>query len=109
MVSTSTRTQGVSLPPIKRFKPGFGRPQAFCGEAEVTPVHPFKLEQRVSETDAVYEGLYVFDPDALGPACGTVRLVLYSEKDPQKGETRPVDATVLRRIWDDFAPYRSLR
>jgi S1-C subfamily serine protease len=104
----AARTQGVSLPPIKRFKPGFGRLRAFCGEAEVTPVHPFKLEQRVSETDAVYEGLYVFDPGALGPACGTVRLVIYSERDPQKGETRPVDAAVLRRIWDDFAPYRSL-
>ena len=32
------------------------------------PIHPFKLEQRVSESDAIYEGLYVFDPGALGPA-----------------------------------------
>jgi hypothetical protein len=39
----------------------------FCGDAEVTPIHPFKLEQRVSESDAIYEGLYVFDPGALGP------------------------------------------
>ena len=44
--------------------------RAFCGDAEVTPIHPFKLEQRVSETDAIYEGLYVFDPGALGPQCG---------------------------------------
>ena len=50
--------------------------QAFCGRTEVTPIHPFKLELRVSETDAVYEGLYVFDPAALGPGCGRTTLVL---------------------------------
>ncbi len=61
-------TQGVSLPPIKRFKSGFSRMRAFCGDAEVTPIHPFKLQQRISESDAIYEGLYVFDPGALGAA-----------------------------------------
>jgi S1-C subfamily serine protease len=105
----AAQTQGVSLPPIKRFKPGFARLQAFCGDAEVTPIHPFKLEQRVSESDAIYEGLYVFDPGALGPSCGSVRLVLYSEKEPQKGETRLVDPNVLKQIWEDFAPYRALK
>lgn len=105
----AARVKGITLPPIKRFKPGFARLQAFCGDAEVPAIHPLKLEQRVSETDAIYEGLYVFDPGALGPACGTVRLVLYSEKDPQKGETHAVDAAVLRRIWEDFAPHRGLR
>jgi len=104
----AARTQGVSLPPIKRFKAGFSRMRAFCGDAEVTPIHPFKLEQRATETDAIYEGLYVFDPDALGPHCGTVKLVLYSEKDPEKGDTRLVDPKVLQRIWQDFAPYRGL-
>ena len=87
-------TQGVSLPPIKRFKSGFSRMRAFCGDAEVTPIHPFKLEQRVSESEAIYEGLYVFDPGALGPQCGSVKLVLYSEKEPEKGDTRVVDAKV---------------
>ena len=102
----AAQTQGVSLPPIKRFKPGFARLQAFCGDVEVTPIHPFKLEQRVSESDAIYEGLYVFDPGALSPSCGTVKLVLYSEKDA-KGDTRVVDAKVLQRIRDDFVAYRS--
>jgi S1-C subfamily serine protease len=104
----AARTQGVSIPPIKRFKPGFARMRAFCGDAEVTPIHPFKLEQRVSESDAIYEGLYVFDPGALGPQCGTVKLVLYSEKEPEKGDTRIVDPKVLQQIWQDFAPYRTL-
>jgi len=105
----AARTQGVSIPPIKRFKPGFARLRAFCGDAEVTPIHPFRLELRVSETDAIHEGLYVFDPDALGPRCGTVKLVLYSEKEPEKGETRVVDPGVVQQFWQDFAPYRALR
>jgi hypothetical protein len=100
-------TQGVALPPIKQYKTGFARMRAFCGDTEVTPIHPFKLEQRVSETEAIYEGLYVFDPGALGPHCGTVKFVLYSEKEPEKGDTRVVDPKVIERIWQDFEPYRA--
>jgi hypothetical protein len=100
-------TQGVALPPIKRFKPGFSRLQAFCGEVEVTPIHPFTLQRRVSETDAIREGLYVFDPQAFGPNCRSVKLVVYSEKAPKKADTRAVDPHVIERIWQDFAPYRA--
>jgi len=103
----AAQTQGVSLPPMKRVKASFSRLRAFCGDAEVTPIHPFKLEQRVSETEAIDEGLYVFDPGALGPSCGTVKLVLYSEKEPEKGDSRTVDPKVIQQIWDDFAPYRA--
>ncbi len=102
-------TQGIALPPIKSFKSGFARLQAFCGDAEVTPIHPFLLERRISETDAVYEGLYVFDPDALGPQCDTVRLELYSDKEPAKADPAVVDPKVLRQIGQDFAPYRELK
>ena len=105
----AARTQGVSLPPIKHFKSGFSRLRAFCGDAEVTPIHPFKLEQRVSESDAINEGLYVFDPGALGPQCGPAKLVLYSEKEPEKGDTRVIDPKVLQQLWEDFAPYRALK
>jgi S1-C subfamily serine protease len=100
-------TQGVALPPIKHFKPGFLRLQAFCGDVEVTPIHPFTLEQRLSETDAIREGLYVFDPQALGPHCKAVKLVLYSEKEPKKQDIiRAVDPQTIERIWKDFAPFR---
>jgi hypothetical protein len=102
----AAQTQGMALPPMKHFKSGFSRMRAFCGEAEVTPIHPFKLEQRVSESDTIDEGLYVFDPAALGPSCGAVKLVLYSEKAPEKGDTQVVDAKVIQQIWQDFAPYR---
>jgi len=105
----AARTQGVALPPIKRFKSGFSRLRAWCGDAEVTPIHPLRLEQRVSDTDAIHEGLYVFDPGAFGPHCGTVKLVLYSEKEPEKGDTREVDPKVVQRIWQDFEAYRALK
>jgi len=95
-------TQGMALPPIKRLKSGFERLQAFCGRTEVTPIHPFKLELRVSETDTIYEGLYAFDPAALGPGCSTVTLVLYSEKEPAKADTRVIDPKILQQIWRDF-------
>jgi S1-C subfamily serine protease len=103
----AAQTQGVSLPPIKRFKSGFGRLRAFCGDTEVTPIHPFRIEQRLTESEAIYEGLYVFDPGALGPQCGGVNLTVYSEKEPEKGEAKAVDPSVIQRIWDDFAGYRA--
>jgi hypothetical protein len=99
-------TQGVALPPIKHFKPGFSRLRVLCSDVEVAPIHPFTLEQRVSETDAVREGLYVFDPQALGPHCASVKLVLSSEKAPDKTDTRVVDPRVIEKIWQDFASYR---
>lgn len=102
----AARTQGVDLPPFKHFKSGLSRMRAYCGDAEVTPIHPFTIEHRVSESDTIYEGLYVFDPAALGPQCATVRLVLYSEKEPQKGDSRVVDPKVVEQIWQDFALYR---
>jgi hypothetical protein len=105
----AAQTQGVSIPPIKRLKPGFGRLQAFCGPVEVTPIHALQIEQRVSETDAVYEGLYVFDPGAFGPACGSVKLVFYSEKEPRNADTRVVDPRLIDQIWSDFTPYRAMK
>jgi hypothetical protein len=97
-------TQGMSLPPIRRVESGLSRMRVFCGETEVTPIHPFLVEQRISATEAVYEGLYVFDPAALGPQCGTVRLTVYSEREPDKGDTRVVDPKVLQQIARDFIP-----
>lgn len=100
----AARTQGMNVPAITHFKSGFSRMRVFCGDAEIVPIHPFKIERRVSERDAIYEGLYVFDPSALGPQCGTVRLVLYSEKEAEKGDTRVIDPRIIQQIRDDFAP-----
>ena len=38
----------------------------------------------------------------------SVKLALYSEKEPDKPDTRAVDPPVIERIWQDFALYRSL-
>jgi hypothetical protein len=104
----AARTQGVSLPPIKRFKSGFSRLRAFCGDAEVTPIHPFKLERRLSESEAIYEGFYAFDPGALGPHCGSVRLELFSEKEPATADKAVVDPAILKQVWQDFEAYRAV-
>jgi len=103
----AAQTQGVSIPSMKHLKTGFSRLQLFCGDAEVTPIHPFRIEQRVGEREFVHEGLYVFAPDAISPQCKTVKLTLYSEKEPAKGDARTVDAKIVQQVWDDFAPYRA--
>jgi hypothetical protein len=103
MARGAAMTQGMALPAFKRLGSGFRQLRAFCGRTEVTPIHPFKLELRVSETEAIYEGLYAFDPAALGPACESVSLTLYSEKEPDKGDTRAVDPTLLEQIRRDLA------
>jgi len=96
-------TQGMSLPPITRVKSGFSRMRAFCGDTEVTPIHPFVVEHRVSDTRVIDEGLYVFDPAAFGPRCSAVRLTVYSDDAPDKGDARVVDQKVLDQITRDFA------
>jgi hypothetical protein len=102
MARGAALTQGMSLPAMKRAKAGFLRMQVFCGDAEVTPIHPFTVEHRVSQTEAIYEGLYVFDPAAFG-ACGSVKLAVHSENEPDKGDARVVDQKVLQQIARDFA------
>jgi len=99
-------TQGVQIPAIKRTKSGFARMRAFCGETEVTPIHPFRIEQHVDEKTTIEEGLYVFEPGALGAQCGTVKLMLYSEKEPDKPDTRIVDPKVVQQVQDDFTRVR---
>ena len=103
----AARTQGVSIPAIKHVKTGFSQMRIACGDAAVTPIHPFVIERRVDESRVVYEGLYVVDPGAIGPHCGTVTLTLFSEKDPRKGDMRVLDPAVVQQVWDDFAPYRA--
>jgi trypsin-like peptidase len=105
----AAQTQGVAIPAMKHFAAGFVRMRAFCGDAEITPIHPFTIERRVSDTDVVDEGLYIFDADALGPQCGSVKLTLYSAKTPEKADTQNVDMKIVEQFWRDFAPYRDAK
>jgi hypothetical protein len=100
-------TQGMSVPAITHVASGFSRMRVLCGDREIAPIHPFRLETHVSETETIDEGLYVFGPDAFAPSCDSVRLVLYSQKQPEKADTRIVDPRMVQRIWDDFAAYRT--
>jgi hypothetical protein len=49
----------------------------------------------------------VFDPASLAPSCASVTLVLYSEKEPAKEDTRVLDPRVIQQIWQDFEPFRA--
>jgi S1-C subfamily serine protease len=106
---TAAQTQGVDISALKHLKAPFARMQVSCGDADVTPIHPFLIERRVGEREYVYEGLYVFAPDAIGPHCGTVKLTLYSGRPLDKGDVHTIDAKIVQQVWDDFAPYRAAR
>jgi hypothetical protein len=102
------RLLSMVIQAIKGLKP-FATLRAFCGDAEAAPVHPLKLEHRLTEKDTLVEGLYAFDPGALTPACATVTLQVYTDKDPVKPETVVVDMKVIQQIWQDFAPHRAVK
>ena len=104
----AARTQGADLPPFKDFKTSFRHMRASCGGTEVTPIHPFVLEHAVSEKNVIREGLYVFDPGAFGPECGTVTLSLHSEAQPERPDTLTPTPAVINQIWSDFGPYRAI-
>ena len=91
-------TQGVALPPLKSFTANFLRLRAFCGAAEVAPIHPFTIVREVQERASIREGLYVFAAGDFGAHCGTVRFDLYSEKSPDRADTLTVDPKLLAQI-----------
>jgi len=103
----AARTQGTVLPAFKDFKTSFRHMRVTCAGVEVTPIHPFVLEHRLTEKNVIREGLYVFDADAIGPQCGTVTLSLYSEAQPERADTLTPARAVIDQVWNDFAPYRA--
>ncbi len=103
----AAQTQGVQLPPAaKHARAGLARLQLVCGETTVTPIHPFRIEHQLENDGVVSEGLYVYEPSAIGPQCGTVKVVLFSEKDPSKGDPHVVEPKTLDAIARDFASYK---
>ncbi len=99
-------TQGVSLPPFKKMQDSFARMRVYCGQVEVTPIHPFRIERRLDNDTGMFEGLYVFDPASIGPHCREVKLLLFSEKSPTKGDEYVVEAKLLEQLARDFAAVR---
>lgn len=91
-------TQGVALPPLKGFTANFLKMRAYCGDAEVTPIHPFIIEREVSDTAKVREGLYAFDINALGPQCASVRFAMFSEKSPNNADVKTIDPKLFEQL-----------
>jgi Trypsin-like peptidase domain len=94
-----------------RFKNGFVRMRLLCGGKELTPILPGRSEfdlydQRDRKVDTTFQGMYEYQADAMTPACGNVVLEIYSEKDPNTPESRPVDAATVQRVWGDFDAFR---
>jgi hypothetical protein len=88
----------VNLPPLKSFTSNFLRMRAYCGDAEVLPIHPFVIERRINDKQAIREGLYVFDLNAFSTRCPTIRLAMYSEKSPDRPDTKEIDPKLFEEI-----------
>jgi S1-C subfamily serine protease len=103
---------GIHAPMNLRYKTDFYRMKLFCGNKEVTPIHPAKVYHLTNErsyfvrsNDATYAGAYSYPADAINESCGVVRLELFSEKHPDKAENKTLDKKTVARIIADFQPY----
>lgn len=103
---------GIHAQANYRFKTDFYRMKLFCGDREVMPIQPGKVAHVISESnyfvrakDATYEGLYTYPADAINSSCGKVRLEIYSERNPEKANTKTLSDKTVLRIENDFAPY----
>jgi peroxiredoxin len=62
---------------------------------------------RGREVDTTFEGIYEYPPDAFSPTCSQMTLDIFSEKEPTTALTKMLDQALVRRVWEDFAPYRA--
>jgi hypothetical protein len=104
------------IPAHMKFKTDFYKMKLFCGGKEIEPIQPGKAATVVNAhnaflnvTDATYVGIYSYPPDAVTPSCGKVTLQLFSEKQPDKPETKDLDRKSIDRVWDDFRPFLAAR
>lgn len=104
---------GIRAQAKLRFSADFFRMQLLCGDKEIEPIQPAKIPHVmdvqnafVNITDASYEGLYTYGPDAVSPGCGTMTLKVFTEKEPEKAKVKVLDKKTIERVWADFAPYR---
>ncbi|MEY4093248.1 MAG: hypothetical protein RLZZ53_447 [Acidobacteriota bacterium] len=91
-------TQGVALPPLPSFRANFVRMRTFCGDTEVTPIQPAMIERPIDEQKTIKEGMYVFPINALGAHCASIRLEIFSEKDPKRPDIRQIDPKLFEQV-----------
>jgi S1-C subfamily serine protease len=110
--SSLGRSFNVNSAAKLKFKTDFQKMRLFCGDKEVQPIHPGKVPVMVSVRnravkmeDSTYKGVYLYSPDAVNPACGQVRLEIYSSKggDPT---VKAFDEKTVQHIWEDFDAFR---
>ena len=94
-----------------KFKNGFQSMTLRCNGTPIQPIEPgrreFGLMARGREVDTTFEGIYEYPPEAFSPSCAQMSLDIFSEKDPGTPLTKALEPTLVRRVWDDFAPYRA--
>ena len=88
----------MALPPLRSFSAKFLRLRAFCGSAEVSPIQRLIIETEVQGRGAIREGLYVFALSDFGAHCSSVRLDLFSEKSPNRADSRTIETAVFTQI-----------
>jgi len=91
-------TQGVSLPPLPSFRANFIRMRAYCGATEVTPIHPSIIERQFAEQKVVREGMYVYATSAFGAQCSSVKLEIFSEKEPTRPNIKQIDPKLFEQV-----------
>ena len=92
-------TQGVSLPPLRSFTANFLRLRAYCGDAEITQIHPFVIEHEVQGRAKIREGLYVYERGAFGSHCAEVRFSIFSEREPQRADSKLIDPKLFEQLF----------
>jgi hypothetical protein len=104
---------GYGGPARMKFKTDFYRMKLLCGDKEIQPIQPFKIASVlnvhnpfVNVTDATYEGFYVYSYDAISSDCEKVTLQIFSEKEPDKPESKFLDPKTVAQVVTDFEPFR---
>ena len=95
-----------------KFKTDFQKMRLFCGDKEVQPIHPGKVPVMVSVRnravkmeDSTYKGVYLYSPEAVNPACGQVKLEIYSSKGGEP-TVKAFEEKTVQHVWADFDAFR---
>jgi hypothetical protein len=85
-----------------------------CADKEVTPIDPGRSHRELRDPNdhtegTTTEGFYSYEPDAISPNCGSVKLEIFSENAPHTPITRSIKPSTVERIWADMEPYRGMK
>jgi hypothetical protein len=98
----------------RQFKDSFRSMRLLCAGKEVPPIDPGRSHYELRDPDdhvkgTTTEGFYSYQPDAISPKCGSVKLEIFSENAPRTPITRSVNSVTVERIWADMEPYRGAK